>query len=96
MKKKVAIFGAGISGLTVAHELAERNFDVSIYEKDSINGGMARSTRTMNKNVPSEHSWRAYGPFYYNLFDILGRLVIKTTQTKVQNDKQTAISSLTI
>ena len=26
--KQVAIFGAGIAGLTVAHELVERGFDV--------------------------------------------------------------------
>ncbi len=29
---KVAVFGAGIAGLTAAHELAERGFEVWIYE----------------------------------------------------------------
>ncbi|MEM7152802.1 MAG: FAD/NAD(P)-binding protein [Myxococcota bacterium] len=30
--KKVTVFGAGISGLTVAHELVERGFEVEVYE----------------------------------------------------------------
>src|SRR5215470_16902581 len=29
---EVAIFGAGIAGLTAAHELIERNFRVTVYE----------------------------------------------------------------
>ena len=35
MTKKVIIFGAGISGLTTAHELLDKGFDVTIYEKTS-------------------------------------------------------------
>ena len=72
---KVVIIGAGISGLTVAHELMEKGFDVEVYEKDSIAGGMARSTRTPS-GVPSEHSWRAYAPFYFNAFEIMSRIPI--------------------
>jgi NADPH-dependent glutamate synthase beta subunit-like oxidoreductase len=32
--KSVSIFGAGISGLTTAHELSEKGFEVIVYEKD--------------------------------------------------------------
>ena len=71
----VIIFGAGISGLTAAHELIEKGFSVTIYEKDSLVGGMARSNRT-KENVPTEHSWRGYAPFYYNTFDIMKRIPI--------------------
>jgi hypothetical protein len=73
---KVVIIGAGISGLTVAHELVEKGFEVEVYEKDSIAGGMARSTRTP-PGVPSEHSWRGYAPFYYNAFEIMSRIPIQ-------------------
>jgi len=73
---KVVIIGAGISGLTVAHELVEKGFEVDVYEKDSIAGGMARSTRT-RVGVPSEHSWRGYAPFYYNTFEIMSRIPIR-------------------
>jgi len=73
---KVVVIGAGISGLTVAHELIEKGFDVEVYEKSSVAGGMARSTRT-EKGIPSEHSWRAYAPFYYNAFEIMSRIPIK-------------------
>ncbi len=40
-KKRVAVFGAGVTGLTVAHELVERGFEVHVYEKDRVIGGMA-------------------------------------------------------
>lgn len=75
--KKVIICGAGISGLTTAHLLIEQNFNVEIYEKDSIAGGMARSTRLPTSLIPSEHSWRGYGSFYKNLFEIMKDIKIK-------------------
>jgi len=82
---EVNIFGSGISGLTVAHELIEKGFKVTIYEKDSVSGGMARSLRTTN-NVPTEHSWRGYGPFYYNTFDIMKRIPYNKSE-KYEKDR---------
>jgi phytoene dehydrogenase-like protein len=43
--KTVSIFGAGISGLTTAHELNRRGYDVTVYEKLDSPGGVARSKR---------------------------------------------------
>ena len=51
---KIIIIGAGIAGLTVAHELVEKGFQVEVYEKSEVAGGMARSVRS-SKGVPSEH-----------------------------------------
>lgn len=41
MKKRLAIIGAGISGLSVAHFLKDR-YQVTIYEKDDCAGGLIR------------------------------------------------------
>ena len=79
--KDIIIFGAGISGLTVAHELLERGFNVTIYEKKNSIGGLARSKRDLN-GKPTEHSFRAYGYFYNNLFELIKRIPIKSNNGK--------------
>ena len=57
----IIIFGGGLSGLTLAHELIKKKFKILIIEKDNDLGGMVRSDT--NKNLfPSEHSWRGYAP----------------------------------
>ena len=77
MSKDVAVFGAGWAGLTVAFELAKRGYKVTVYEKDLTVGGMAKSKRTPN-GVPTEHSWRGYAPFYYNLFSLLKEIPVES------------------
>jgi uncharacterized protein with NAD-binding domain and iron-sulfur cluster len=39
----VAILGGGVAGLSAAHELMERGFDVTVYEARDMPGGKARS-----------------------------------------------------
>ena len=64
----IIIFGGGLSGLTLAHELIKKKFKILIIEKDNELGGMVRSDT--NKNLfPSEHSLRGYAPFYKILFN---------------------------
>ena len=41
---RAVVFGGGISGLTAAHELADRGFSVTLYEAGSRLGGLARSS----------------------------------------------------
>jgi len=80
---KVIIFGAGIAGLTVAHELLScygNKLDIEIYEQNSVAGGFAQSSRD-STGMPTEHSWRGYAPFYDNLFDIIKRIPFQTEST---------------
>ncbi|MEA2272659.1 MAG: hypothetical protein QOI98_1367, partial [Solirubrobacteraceae bacterium] len=78
-RQTVAVFGGGIAGLTAAHELAERGFDVTIYERRAW-GGKARSTEVPGtgtggrKNLPGEHGWRVFFGFYQNLPDTFRRI----------------------
>ena len=72
--KSVAVFGAGISGMTCAYELLKLGHDVTIYEKNDKVGGLACS-RIEDDGMFVEHSWRGFGPFYdyiRRLFDELG------------------------
>ncbi len=66
---EVAIFGGGISGLTVAHSLLKAGARVTLYEADSRLGGHAKSGWA--GGAPSEVSWRGYGPFYANTFEVM-------------------------
>lgn len=40
---KVAILGGGVAGMSAAHELAERGFEVEVFERQPLCGGKARS-----------------------------------------------------
>ena len=42
-RKKVVILGGGVAGMSAAHELIERGFDVEVYERKALAGGKARS-----------------------------------------------------
>nr|QBK86019.1 MAG: flavin-containing amine oxidase [Marseillevirus LCMAC101] len=87
-KKKVsfvAVFGCGISGLAAAHELAEKGLNVRVYEKLLEPGGVARSYRPDSESVPSEYSWRGYGPFYFNAFDLMKRIPTMDGKTVYDN-----------
>jgi len=69
---KVAIFGGGIAGLTAAHELSEAGADVTVYEMSNELGGFAKSS--WSGDLPTEHSWRGYAPFYNNTFELMKRI----------------------
>jgi uncharacterized protein with NAD-binding domain and iron-sulfur cluster len=78
MRHTVAILGGGIGGLTAAHELAERGFDVRVYESKTIFGGKARSIPVPNsavdgrKLLPGEHGFRFFPHFYRHVPDTMG------------------------
>ena len=81
---KVAIFGSGIAGLSAAHELSDRGWKVYVYEKFKEPGGVARSYRDRN-GFPSEYSWRGYGPWYHNVFNIMKKIPTDNGETVYDN-----------
>ena len=80
MAKKVVILGGGVAGLSAAHELIERGFDVQVFEKRSIPGGKARSVLVPGsgtdgrKDLPGEHGFRFFPRFYRHLPDTMSRI----------------------
>lgn len=79
MKKRVAIFGAGVSGLTVAHEFIRLGYKVSLFEANKEPGGFFRSARNSTDHMPSEYSWHGIGPWYHNVFDIMKQIPFDKT-----------------
>ena len=49
--KKVIILGAGITGLSSGWKLSEKGFDVTIIEKESEIGGLAKTINFKNNLV---------------------------------------------
>ncbi len=77
---RIAIIGSGIAGMTAAHELIERGFQVTVYESRLSLGGKARTifapnTETVSTlGLPGEHGFRVFGGFYKHTFDIMKRI----------------------
>jgi uncharacterized protein with NAD-binding domain and iron-sulfur cluster len=82
-KQKVVILGGGVAGMSAAHELAERGFDVAVYETRSIPGGKARSIPVPKtgidgrKDLPGEHGFRFFPGFYQHITDTMKRIPYK-------------------
>src|SRR5438132_840751 len=78
--RTVAIIGGGVAGLSAAHELAERGFQVTIFEASHTTGGKARSifvpgTGTGGRrDLPGEHGFRFFPSFYRHLPDTMQRI----------------------
>ncbi|MEU5881162.1 FAD-dependent oxidoreductase [Spirillospora sp. NPDC047279] len=79
--RRVAVFGGGMGGFTVAHELAERGFQVTVYERKTW-GGKSRSMPVPGtgsggrQDLPGEHGFRFFPGFYQNLPDTMSRIPV--------------------
>jgi uncharacterized protein with NAD-binding domain and iron-sulfur cluster len=74
MREKVVIVGGGVAGLTAAHELIERGFDVELFERRNYYGGKAASVRVGEQKLPGEHGFRFYPGWYRHLPDTMKRI----------------------
>ena len=73
--RRVAVLGGGMAGLTAAHELAERGFEVHVYEPVQLGGkarsiGVPGSAAGGRRMLPGEHGFRFFPGFYLSLIHI--------------------------
>jgi uncharacterized protein with NAD-binding domain and iron-sulfur cluster len=81
-RKRVAILGGGVAGMSAAHELAERGFEVEVFDRKAIPGGKARSLDYTGKPggpvydppLPGEHGFRFFPRFYKHVVDTMARI----------------------
>ncbi|MEZ5007221.1 MAG: FAD-dependent oxidoreductase [Chitinophagales bacterium] len=75
-KRKVAVIGGGIAGISSTAALSERGFDVHLYERDNFLGGKVGSW-TFDSNgetLRTEHGFHAFFRQYYNLLEFLKKI----------------------
>jgi uncharacterized protein with NAD-binding domain and iron-sulfur cluster len=70
-RPRVTIAGGGIAGLTAALQLAERGYQVKVYEQNSMLGGDLGS-RTAPNGVHHDVYPHMYLNWYHNFWRLLG------------------------
>ncbi|WP_167471526.1 hydroxysqualene dehydroxylase [Nocardia arthritidis] len=89
--RRVAVLGGGVAGLTAAHELSERGFDVTVYERRAL-GGKARSIPVPGSGtggrpeLPGEHGFRFFPGFYQHIPDTMRRIPFGDNPNGVWNN----------
>ena len=89
---KVIILGGGVAGMSAAHELIERGFEVEVYDRHKqYPGGKARSVNVpvagheQNEPLPGEHGFRFFPGFYKHIIDTMERIPFTTKEGKTTN-----------
>jgi uncharacterized protein with NAD-binding domain and iron-sulfur cluster len=96
-KRTVAVLGGGMAGLAAAHELVERGFDVTVFERKAL-GGKARSIPVQGtgkggrQDLQGEHGFRFFPGFYRNVPDTMRRIPFPGNANGV-HDNMFALSS---
>jgi geranylgeranyl pyrophosphate synthase/uncharacterized protein with NAD-binding domain and iron-sulfur cluster len=105
MPSRVIVLGGGVAGMSAAHELSERGFEVVVLERRDIPGGKARSLRVIddgegtsghqladNAAGPIEH--RLPGEHGFRFFPGFYKHVIDTMRRAPSFDGQTVADHL--
>lgn len=90
-KKKVIILGGGLAGLACAHELCQKQFDVTIVEKWEELGGLARTIKKGKFSFDTgPHRWYTKNNTVNNwMLELLGDEVIRVPRlTRIYFDKK--------
>jgi uncharacterized protein with NAD-binding domain and iron-sulfur cluster len=80
MAGRVLVLGGGVGGMSAAHELSERGFEVTVLETRDAPGGKARSFPFPGSGsdgrpaLPGEHGFRFFPGFYRHLPHTMGRI----------------------
>lgn len=83
--------GAGIGGLSTAHKLAKKGYEVHIFERNSEVGGQARS-RFTSDGEHSEYCWHMFVQGYISLIPLLQEVPFngKTVASQLKPMKKAA------
>ena len=73
MSKKVIIIGSGFAGISTATNLAQKGYDVTILEKNSIPGGRARKFETEGFTFDMGPSWYWMPDVFDQYFERFGK-----------------------
>ncbi|MEU6379975.1 FAD-dependent oxidoreductase [Streptomyces sp. NPDC046909] len=98
--KRVVVLGGGVSGLSAAHELAERGYAVTVLEYYDVLGGKARSMPVPGTaaggraDLPAEHGFRFFPGFYRNLPDTMRRIPVPGNAGGVRDNLRNATEEL--
>lgn len=79
---RVAIYGGGVGGLSIAHELAKfgSQLQIDVYESENYLGGKAASQYLKGTgqggrhDLPGEHGFRFFPAFYFHLDTTMGEI----------------------
>lgn len=94
-RRRVVVLGGGMAGLTAAHELIERGFDVTVFEPKAW-GGKARSIPVRGtgtdgrRDLPGEHGFRFFPGFYHHVPDSMARTPFGNQANGVKDNLVTA------
>ncbi|KAL0488683.1 15-cis-phytoene desaturase [Acrasis kona] len=89
--KTVAVLGGGVGGLSAALELAQRGYQVEVYDRQEVFGGKARSIPVFGSgkqgrtDLYGEHGFRFFPGFYAHMDDMFSRVPFGTNKSVLDN-----------